>query len=491
MRPVFANSWNRSLSWFFYAQGMRTPPLGMCRAAAFAAERGHDPIVVDGQALLLGPEALADRILDLQPEAVIVGAFPELHLHVFMGVSALPYDLALLHAIRRREPRCRLFLGGYLPEHFEDRVIPLAPEGTTVARDFASVLGEDPATQEDTLATRSTAIDGYRFLEPDIGSYGVDADFFLMDHPRALRPVLPILTAWGCPHRCTFCATPVRFGHRVVQREIHSVVHEIEEGIARHGCRSWSIWDDTFTTSPRRLDAFVSEVLRRGLDFRWWCFGHARWVLKHQDLLEGLRQAGCRMMWIGIEATESGRLEAYSKGCSPEDGPAAIQALVNAGILPTASFILGEPEDDLVAIQQRIHHSSTLEAMGAVIVHTLSIPVPGTDRFRQMALRGDIRQQDIRLYSGVRSVVHVRGMSPEEVEEAFFQAYADSVLSPRWMRAFGRANLWDSREDAGVGASFSPTAIDDLRKAARREFARLQALEQGDEPLVEAGWFVP
>lgn len=492
MRLVFANSWNRSLSWFFYAQGMSTPPLGMCRAAAFIVGHGHEARVIDGQALRLDADALAERILEEHPDAVVVGAFPELHLHVFMGVSALPYDLALLGAIRRRNPECRLFLGGYLPERFPERTLSLAPEGTRIAHDFGDLLAEAPpreAPHQD-LAAGTTAMAGYPFLEPDIRTYGVDAGFFLDESARTCRPVLPILTAWGCPHRCTFCATPVRFRNRVTQRDVVAVVDEIEAGVLRYGTRSLSVWDDTFTTSVARVEAFASEIVRRGLDIRWWCFGQAQWVNRNRHLLSALREAGCRMMWIGVESTEADRLAAYGKGIGVQDGPAAVEALVAADILPTTSFILGEPEDGRAGVEARVRQAKSFEDMGAVVVQTLSIPVPGTDRFRQMAAQDRILRQDLRLFSGVRSVVDVPGMSPDEVETVFRDAYLDAILSPRWMNAFGRANLWETAGAEQDANGSAPASLQELRESARREFARLQAVERGSEPLVEARWFL-
>ncbi len=479
MRIVFVNAWNRALSWFYYAQGMSSPPYGACRVAAKLTDRGHDVTVLDGQMLREDAPTLASRVADLDPDLVLVGAFPELHLHVFMGAAAYPYDLELSHGIREVLPTVKILLGGYMPRRFPD----------LAAEDARSVDGlvPDEAAMDSHLAPspvngpRFRRADGLSCLVPGIESYGIARSLYLDDPGSEVFPVLPILTATGCPHRCVFCATPAHFKGRYVSRPIDAVLDEVEHGVVTHGIHDWSIWDDTFTVRADRVEAICRGLIDRSLEIRWWCFGHAAWVVQHADLLPLLHEAGCRMMWIGVESLEESNLARYSKGLAADTALRAVDRLVAADMLPTTSFLLGEPDDDATSLDRRLRATEKFTDRGCVNVFTLLIPVPGTPLFQALLAEDRLASTDLRLYSGVRSVVRYPGIDPSDVEKLFFEAYTGSILSKRWVSTTGRANLFTSQTGDGPNLD-----VGLLRKRAREELGRLQRLERGPGAEVDA-----
>lgn len=470
MRIVLANAFNPGLSWFFYSQGMASPPYGTCRAAGRLARLGHDVRVLDGQRLQMETSRLAEEIVRTDPMIVVIGAFPELHLHTFMGTSAFPHDIDLCAEVRKRLPKARILIGGYIPGIFPRDAIRLSGADGIVRTLDDLACGADEIQEEG-----SDAMLGFRLLQPAVSNYGIDPRFFLDRERIQPRPVLPILGATGCPHRCAFCATPIHFQGRYRERSLDQVLEEIATGVRDSGVRAWSVWDDTFTVRQDRLISFCRGLVQRGLDVRWWCFGQAHWILQHRDLLPIMRQAGCRMVWIGAESVDRNRLDAYRKGITPSEVARAAEALLEAELLPTMSFLFGEPDDDRSSLSRRLQASRQIQDMGCVNVYTLLIPVPGTTLFRELENRGRITRRDLRLFSGVRAVLELPGLSQEELEEEFLRAYSESVLSERWTRAFGRANLWEEAN------SLDPALPDlkELKNLAEVEFRRLQQLEKG------------
>ena len=83
-------------------------------------------------------------------------------------------------------------------------------------------------------------------------------------HDLTPRPYAAVLTAWGCPYRCTYCA-----GHRLqpafVRREPDMVIEEIA-ACARRGIRRFVFYDDALIIdAERHLVPILEGVLARRL----------------------------------------------------------------------------------------------------------------------------------------------------------------------------------------------------------------------------------
>ncbi len=251
------------------------------------------------------------------------------------------------------------------------------------------------------------------------------------------------MTGTGCPFHCTFCATPAYFKGKSSLRPVRSVLDEIEYGIDRYQVKLWSVWDDTFTVQSERVKEFCQGLIERHLDISWWCFGMARWLLKHPELVRLMADAGCKMIWIGGESNENGQLKAYRKGVSMADTKDAAKLIKQHDILPTVSFLLGERDDDLSAVERKLDTYRAFERLGCVNIYTLLIPVPGTPLFSELSLSSQFRRNDLRSYSGVRSILAGDPEVSDALEEIYFNAYCDSILSSRWQDNWDRANLGD------------------------------------------------
>ena len=489
-RVTLVNPWSPSLSAFFYSQGMSTPPVGMCRAAAYLLEAGYEVAVLDGQVTQKAPEDLGAEVIATNPDIVCIVTVPETHLNTFMSVSAFPYHIRFAREIRHLLGAVPVILGGTyagqarsrilesegaidfiftgLPWEFPDFVSEVfsgsmstpGASGSTHRR--AHALQKDGSPSSDWLHPSLHLLEGY----PD--SYGIDQGLYLGSE-RNIAPVQPVLGAMGCPHSCSFCSTPLYFERRFLQRPVSCLVEEIRKRMVAFRVSRFSLWDDTFTTSPPRVKEFCETLLHDGPAIEWWCFGHTRFVNSHPELLDLMRRAGCTMMWLGIEATDERTLEAYNKRVTYAQGVQAVKYLVAADILPTTSIILGNVDDTDDDLKSTIDVSMRLMDLGTVNVYTLLIPIPGTPVFSMIQKEGRLASRDLRLYNGARNVIRHPHLDGERLEEVFYEAYANAILSDRFLRQAGRVNFkgLDSRE----------TGAPDLRALYHNEVNRMLSLE--------------
>ncbi|MCU0287880.1 MAG: radical SAM protein, partial [Acidobacteria bacterium] len=280
------------------------------------------------------------------------------------------------------------------------------------------------------------------FSPPDfaLAKYGIDKNLYLLES-RNIYPVYPVIGMFGCPFRCSFCATPLHFPEPSKPISPGNFVDHIEIAVTKHHISRFSFWDDTLTRNTQWIKGICSMILDRQLKIQWWCFGKVDWVLKNRDILPLMRQAGCTMIWLGVESTDDNDLALYNKKINFPMAEDAVDCLAAEDILPTTSFILGNINDDENKTRKIIDISGELTAKGAINIYTLLVPIPGTELFEMLGNRQLNVKKDLRLFNGTRALLDYPGMTGERLEEIFFAAYQNSVLNDRFLKNTGRTNF--------------------------------------------------
>jgi radical SAM superfamily enzyme YgiQ (UPF0313 family) len=488
MRITFVVPDSPSVSRFFYSQGMTTPPVGACRRAAAELQRGAEVAVVDGTAVAEPFNVTLRRVEETAPDVIVIGT-SEIHLWTFQGTAAYPYWVDFARRLRIR-------VGSHVPilmdnsyakqawrsvlerEQSIDGVLlstdvdvsevvrhlrggkPAMPRGVALRSVGAAVV---PRGQHSSVSS----FPAYHLLRDWPLGYGIDRHLCLSSQLDVM-PVLPILSMQGCPYACSFCATPVHFDGAAAQRSPESFVLEISRLVDATGMRRFSVWDDTFTLSVTRMNTILAALEQRELRVEWWCFGRIEWVNRNRETVERMARNGCKMMWIGVEATDKRDLENWHRTASLDDALNATRVLTDTGIVPTTSYIIGNVEQTRDDIFRTLEHSRRTFDLGAVNVYTLLSPMPGTSIHTDLAGRGLLATTDLRLYNGTRAVVRYPHLDTEFVEETFYDAYRASILSPRFLKQHGRVGF--------SNAAATDTKID-WDSGFRKECHRMMTLE--------------
>ena len=152
-------------------------------------------------------------------------------------------------------------------------------------------------------------------------------DALLETHP-ASRLAAVIETSRGCFHaQCTFCSTPVFRGasHEpmAVTRPVPLVVDEIRALVADRGLRRF-IFEDDFFAAPtsagiERLEELSDAILRLDTPIEFSMVLRSD-ALNDQsvDVFRGLRSAGLRLIYLGVESFSDSDLAFYNKGITLE-----------------------------------------------------------------------------------------------------------------------------------------------------------------------------
>jgi len=171
--------------------------------------------------------------------------------------------------------------------------------------------------------------------------------------------VIHVVSSRGCPFRCIFCSSSALCGKRFRARSVENMLDEIEEAVERYKTRHVEFIDDTFTLNRRRTAEFCEEVKRRGLDISWNCSSRVDTI--DEDLMRKMREAGCSIIFFGVESASQRTLDLIGKGITVDRAVKAINLAKRVGIEVLASFVIGFPWETIEDMKETIRFATKLK----------------------------------------------------------------------------------------------------------------------------------
>jgi len=116
-----------------------------------------------------------------------------------------------------------------------------------------------------------------------------------------------ILTARGCPYRCTFCFNnffaelPTQKSKYLRRRSVENVLQELSLGKERYKYKYVQFHDDIFTMDKEWLYDFLPK-LKKEINIPWSCSIHSHFI--NADLIKLMEESGCKMMQMGIQSLD-------------------------------------------------------------------------------------------------------------------------------------------------------------------------------------------
>jgi len=187
-----------------------------------------------------------------------------------------------------------------------------------------------------------------------------------------------IQTTRGCPLNCDFCSVPLFSGHQARRQDIDNIVEEV------YSINNKSIFfvDDNIIgySEHDRQNAINIFSALSGFNKRWMCQCSIN-ITKHSDILKMMYAAGCKMIMIGIEASDAAGLASLNKNLNKKY-EYDFDKIHEAGISVMGFFILGLETDTAETMKNRI---STIHECGVDAWQvTVLTPLPGTILFDRL-----------------------------------------------------------------------------------------------------------
>jgi len=226
------------------------------------------------------------------------------------------------------------------------------------------IRGEGPDPSE-TAGVSLRSETGYVHNKPqridDLDALPLPARHLFGDHYRMTldflgTPAEFLMTSRGCPAGCSFCAASRMFPGGVRLRSMAHVQQEVEQVLAHRRVGALKLFDSTFTANRAHVIAFCDMI--RPYHLLWECEIRADTV--DQDLLELMRDAGCRYVNVGLETTSARLLTSIGKGISVPQVERVLDWCTRLAVKTKVFFTFGhlgqtmqECRDDLRYIRSR------------------------------------------------------------------------------------------------------------------------------------------
>jgi radical SAM superfamily enzyme YgiQ (UPF0313 family) len=196
-------------------------------------------------------------------------------------------------------------------------------------------------------------------------------------HELAPRGYAALITSWGCPFRCTYCASR-RLQPTFLQRDPQAVLDEMAACVGR-GIHHFAFYDDALLVGvERHLAPLLEGIAARWPDVSLHTVNglHARGITP--ELAALMRRAGVAHVRLSLETTDAARQRETGAKVTTGDFERAVRCLQAAGFGPAElrGYVLAAlPGQPLAEIEDSVRF---LLGLGVQAELTLYSPIPGT-----------------------------------------------------------------------------------------------------------------
>ncbi|TAN56412.1 MAG: B12-binding domain-containing radical SAM protein, partial [Magnetospirillum sp.] len=378
------------LSGHFKFDAMSMPPLGILVVAAKLREEGHDVVFLDRNAILYGSLKCVGEptpLLLSQVDRHVRQAMRQ-HQPQIVGITMMTCqmrDVRRISVLIRKMAGAdtRIVLGGYHPTCEPSTVFRDIPEVDVIIRGqgewaMAELAAGKPLLQiagvsfrqrvaQPRIARLGDWVTGrIRPFDPSEIRHNLDS-FWSKDRNLTVMPArdliatdyyqregdaiinyyyfhrpASIVTAQGCPKRCSFCASKLmesKLFFSPAQQMIEEVSHLVYDG----GVTGLFFYDINFPVHRKRTEAFTTAMVEMGLadKVKWLACASADNL--PYDLLPQMRRAGCVGLLFGFESASQRILDILNKDIDVNLHQKAVDACKANDIRPQSAFIVGVP----------------------------------------------------------------------------------------------------------------------------------------------------
>jgi anaerobic magnesium-protoporphyrin IX monomethyl ester cyclase len=416
------------------------PQTGLAYLAAVVEAQGHKARIIDCMAERMGVERLIQDVKAWNAALIVAGTSTPTFLN----------DAEVLRRLRTAGRPIKAFCGTHvsaLPEQSleqSDVDFLFINEAEETIKEVADVLSRDMTTQTEVsslleniqgLAVRTPT--GARLTPPRPYIENLDTLPYPARHllpNKAYRmpffekePFATVIPTRGCPWQCTFCRAGHVWGRRVRTRSTENVLGEIRHLIEDLGIAKVVFMTDSLTLNKNWAKQFFKAAVSHNLAFDWIC--NSRVDAVDHEMLDLMKQAGCKLISYGVESGNQEILDGCKKGIRLEDSINAIKWTHQAGILSMAYFVLGLLGETHQTINETITFAKRLNP-DYVNFH-IATPFPGTVLYEQAAKAGWLTTTNWAEYEEEGSaVMRTADLSPEDLMRAQRRAMRDFYLRP-------------------------------------------------------------
>jgi len=252
--------------------------------------------------------------------------------------------------------------------------------------------------------------------------------WFQLDTLR--KPILGvnIIATRGCPYQCSFCQPTLEklFGRRLRKRSPGNIVAELKWLKERFKIQGFNFMDDTLVVDRVWCKALAKEIIDAKLDLVFGC--NIRADLAEREVLDALKEAGLRKVYIGIEAySDRIRNQILNKKVERAEIENAVGLVKSLDLSVQGFFMIGAPGETRKEVKQTLAYARTLNIDDLTI--NITTPLPRTYLYEQFQSEIALKEEDFDYYR--RYAFREKDLSESWLRRVQVLGYLRFYLVPR------------------------------------------------------------
>jgi len=165
---------------------------------------------------------------------------------------------------------------------------------------------------------------------------------------------IPYRTNMGCNLGCSFCTG--RLIDKLSFKDKDKVVNDLITLSKLYKNSVIEIWDASFNSNPNLLKEILSELINKNCNISY--ITEANMYGMDEELLELMKESGCKYILWGLEAMSEQMINYYKKKYNPEEAYKIIRKASEFGLVNEVGFIYNGPTeqiDDIYAMRDFVY----------------------------------------------------------------------------------------------------------------------------------------
>ncbi|CAA0101284.1 Anaerobic magnesium-protoporphyrin IX monomethyl ester cyclase [BD1-7 clade bacterium] len=184
-----------------------------------------------------------------------------------------------------------------------------------------------------------------------------------------------MITARGCPYKCTWCSHAV-FGYSHRRRDPIDCANELEHIVNTYNPEEIWYADDVFTINHKWLFRYANELDKRQLKLPFETISRADRMLDDR-VMDTLQAMGCYRIWIGAESGSQRLLDQMKRGVTMDQVYQATKAAQKRGIQVGMFLMWGFGDENLDDIDETV--TQVAHVNPDIFFTTVAYPIKGTE----------------------------------------------------------------------------------------------------------------
>ncbi len=372
-----------------HKEDIEAVPIGLFYIGAILKENRYDVEILNWHDFQKSPEKIKKILVSENPDIIGMSI---VHANRWGGIE-------IAGIAKKINPHLKIVFGGigatflyeHLLTHFKEIDFCVLGEGEYAFLELVRWLEKKEESVPETIPGIA-----YRRQDKIVCNPKSDLIKNLDDLPDPARyfAFQHVCLSRGCPGKCNFCGSPQFWKHRVRFHSADYFVDQLER-LYQKRVNFFYFSDDTFALKKDLVIKVCEEICRRKLLISWAAICRVADI--DEDVLLGMRKAGCVQISYGIESGSEKIRKYLNKPIKTETIKKAFALTTAHGILPRAYFIYGCPEETWETIGETIELIRDIKPLAAIF-YILDI-FPGTTLYKdwqkQNAVGDDIWKKQI------------------------------------------------------------------------------------------------